>query len=145
MVDVRSRAHRILKPLSHYQDLSEGGELLIPLPSPPTLHDPERLLGIYTTLPHEFSDAILFTTAALYVRQNASWLKLPYSEIEHTVPPESKQNVTGFSVKHRNAGEVWITVKGSKAGRFFDAFTVLRFIDRVISDLKKAEASSENP
>jgi len=93
MVDVRSRAHRILKPLSRYQDLSEGGELLVPLASPPTLRESERLLGIYTTMPHQFLDAILFTTVALYVRQDVSWIQVPYSDIERTVLPQSKTDV----------------------------------------------------
>jgi hypothetical protein len=47
----------------------------------------------------------------------------------------------GFSIVRRNGSEVWLPVKGSKAGRFYDAFSVLRFVDRVISDLKKAPSA----
>jgi len=136
MVDAYSRAHRILKPLQHYSDLSQFDTLPAALMPGPMLVDSEQILGVYTT-DADSSEAILFTTAGMYTFNNKSWLKLSYKEIERTILPESKVEVSGFFIVLRNSEKIWLSVKGSKSGRLYDAFEVARFVDRVVSDINQ--------
>jgi len=100
------------------------------------LVDSEQILGVYTT-DADSSEAILFTTAGMYTFNNKSWLKLSYKEIERTILPESKVEVSGFFIVLRNSEKIWLSVKGSKSGRLYDAFEVARFVDRVVSDINQ--------
>lgn len=138
MIDVRSRVHRILRPLAGFRDLQESPEWPAVLDPKPVLAASETALGIYTDEPMNFSDAIVFTTQGLHVRSEKSWLQILYSDIERAVPPASKTGVTGFGILRRDGTEVWLPVRGSKAGRFYDAFEVLRFVDRVKDDVTSA-------
>lgn len=135
MVDIRSRVHRILSPLAGFRDLQEGSEWPTALDAKPVLAASETALGIYTDEPTNFSDAIVFTTQGLHVRRGRSWLQILYSDVERAIPPASKIGVTGFGILRRDGAEVWLPVRGSKGGRFYDAFEVLRFVDRVKDDV----------
>jgi hypothetical protein len=135
MVEIRSRAHRILKPLSNYRDLSEDTESTVALPLGLTLSAFEQTLGIYTNEAANFSDAIVFTTKGLYLRRDNSWAQVLYSDIERTVSTNSKTEITGLTILLRDGGEFWLPVRHTKAGRFYDAFEVLRFLDRVRNDM----------
>ncbi len=138
MIDVRSRVHRILRPLAGFRDLQESAEWPAALDPKPVLAASETVLGIYTDEPTDFSDAVVFTTQGLHVRSEKSWLQILYSDIERAVPPASKTGVTGFGILRRDGSEVWLPVRGSKSGRFYDAFEVLRFVDRVKDDVTSA-------
>lgn len=95
----------------------------------------EEGLGVYINNVSSLSDSILFTTKALYVRKDERWQRVLYADIERTVLPHSKREVTGFSLLLRNGTEIQLSVTGSKDGRFYDAFEVLRFLDRVRHDV----------
>jgi hypothetical protein len=138
MIDVRSRVHRILKSLAGFRDLQERSEWPAALDPKPVLSASETALGIYTDEPTNFSDAIVFTTQGLHVRREKSWLQILYSDIERAIPPASKTGVTGFGILRRDGTEVWLPVTGSKGGRFYDAFEVLRFVNRVKDDVTSA-------
>jgi len=129
MVDVRSRVHRILKRLSNFRELSGGSEL------PLALGASEEAVGIYFNDISGFSSAILFTTEGLYLHQDESWLRVLYSDIARTVLPSAKTEVSGFGLLLRDGTEIRLPVRGSRDGRFYDAFEVLRFVDRVRADM----------
>jgi hypothetical protein len=133
MIGAASLAHRTLKHFSRYRDLSEGQEPLTSLP----LNASERPLGIYRNEPDDITDAVLFTTEGLYVNRNGSWVQLLYRDIDRTLFPDSKSEVKGLKILRRDGSEFWLPVRGSKDGRFYDAFEVLRFLDRVQDDLLK--------
>jgi len=124
--------------LADFIDLQENPEWPAALDPKPVLATSETVLGIYTDASETFSDAIVFTTEGLHVRCEKSWLQVLYSDIERAVPPASKTGVTGFTILRRDGSEVWLPVRGSKDGRFYDAFEVLRFVDRVKGDMASA-------
>ena len=135
MVDVRSRMHRILKRMPKFREISERSDLSILLATGLMLSASEEALGIYANDELSFSDAILFTTEGLYLHQNECWRRVLYSDIARPVLPSSKREVTGFSLLLRDGTELHLPVTGSKDGRFYDAFEVLRFVDRVKDDV----------
>jgi len=135
MVDVISRAHRILNKLSNYRDLSEHGKLPIGLPPVPTVSPSEQMIGMYVTDPTSYLDTIIFTDSGLYLFRDDAWMRILYSDIDHVVFPQYKTEVTGLTIVCRSGSAFWLPVKGSKAGKFYDAFEILRFLDRVNSDV----------
>jgi hypothetical protein len=136
MVDIRSRVHRILKNMPRFRELLPRSDLSSLVAAGLTLRASEEAVGIYTNDDvSSFSEAILFTTEGLYLHKDERWLPILYSDIARTVPPSSKREVTGFNVLLRNGTEIRLPVIGSKDGRFYDAFEVLRFVDRVKEDV----------
>ena len=134
-ISVISRAHRALKGLSRYHDLS-GNKPPLSMPSLPALSKGEELVGCYENDTASFSDLLFFTTMAVYVYREGQWSKALFQDIERSIGPESKQNVSGFNLLLRNGQHFWLPVTGSKDNRVFDAFTVLGFFIRVIGDFK---------
>jgi hypothetical protein len=130
MIEVRSRAHRILKPLANYSDLT-GAELSTALSSAPKLSPSEEPIGIYWNQRSNTCDAILFTTDGLYQREPESWRRILYSDIDRAISPSNETNVTGLNILLKDGTEIWLSVKGSARGRFFDAFEVVRFLNRL--------------
>src|SRR4051794_12896437 len=118
MIEITSRAHRTLKQLSRYHDLSNGQESPVPLP----LNDHGRPLGMYKNQADVISDTVLFTTEGLYVNRDGSWVQLLYRDIDRTISPDSKNEVKGLKILRRDGSEFWLPLTGSKDGRFYDAF-----------------------
>jgi hypothetical protein len=134
-VDIHSRAHRTLKALSWYSDLSGDGKLPPGAPQPPVLQPDDVPIGAYVNGPTGFSDLVLFTTNGIYVYRSDKWEEAKYRDINRTIAPESKEAVTGFNMLLQDGRNFWLPITGSKSGRFFDAFEVLRFVDRVVADI----------
>jgi hypothetical protein len=135
MVDIQSRAHRILKPLKNYFDLSENGKLPKFVPAGLVVDTTDKLVGLYASDLDELSDIVLFTTTSIYFWHRDQWEKVMYDEIQRTIFPPDKTIVTGFTILKKDGNEFWLPVKGVKGGRFYDAFEILRFLDRVRDDL----------
>ena len=135
-IGVDSRAKRILTRLAAYLELSEPADLTSLLEAAPRLRASEVALGIYRNDPASFTDSILFTSVGLYIHSDdGSWAHVAYSDIERTIPPESKVHVTGFNVRCRDGRQVWVPVRGAHAGKFYDAFEVTRFLNRARIDV----------
>jgi hypothetical protein len=139
VIEVFSRAHRILKPLSGYHDLSENRIWPIGAYLCPTLNDGEYPLGLYVNDPINFHDTILFTNLSLYILQEKLWVQIAYAEIERVISPNSKSETTGITIIRHDGREFFLPVRGVRAGRFFDAFEVLRFFDRIRADTNKLD------
>ena len=136
MVEVRSRVHRILKPIQNFRYLPEGSGVPQEFCAGLTLDASEEALGIYVNdVSTSSRDALLVTTESLYLHRDRSWQRIPYLSIERTVPPLSKSEVTGFTVLLQDGTEIWLPVRGVRNDRFYDAFEILRFIDRVKEDV----------
>jgi hypothetical protein len=120
-IGVDSRAKRILTPLIAYWELSEPADLTNLLEAAPRLRASEDALGIYRNDPASFANSILFTSAGLYIHSDdGSWVHVAYSDIERTILPESKVDVTGFNVRCRDGRQVWVPVKGARAGVVYE-------------------------
>jgi hypothetical protein len=136
MVEVRSRVHRILKPMPNFRYLPEGSAVPPEICAGLTLGPSEEALGIYVNDVYTSSrEALLVTTENLYLHRDRSWLQVPYLSIERTIAPPSKSEVSGFTVLLRDGTEIWLPVRGVRNDRFYDAFEILRFIDRVKEDV----------
>ena len=133
-MNVLSRAHRTLKTLINYHDLSGSDRLPDSAPTLPALSAGESVVGAYVNDPSAFSDLVLFSTGGIYVFRVGRWEHVPFVKIVRTVAPENKEKVSGFMLQLNDGNSFWVPVTGSKAGRFFDAFEVLRFVDRVLAD-----------
>lgn len=133
-MNVRSRVHRILRPISAFKDLT-AGDWPANGPALPILTPDEVALGAYSNDWSNYSDVVLFTSKSIYVLSASGWDGVEFKEIERTVAPSDKKGVTGFSLVLRNHKILWLPIGGSRLGRFFDAFEVLRFVNRVLEDM----------
>jgi hypothetical protein len=136
-MNVSSRASRILNALGAYRDLTIG-QWPVDAPALPSFSDGEQLVGAYSNDWGKVSEPVLFTNKAIFVTgEDRTWRPVRFEDIERTVAPSGKEKVKGFSLLLRDQSSVWLPIGGSKAGRFFDAFEVLRFVDRVLADSRK--------
>src|SRR5665811_596463 len=108
MVEIRSRVHRILKPMQNFRYIPEGSGVPQEFCAGLTLDASEAALGIYVNdVSTSACDALLVATKNLYLHRERSWLRIPYLSIERTIPPPSKREVTGFAVLLKDGTEVW--------------------------------------
>jgi hypothetical protein len=103
---------------------------------PPPFDDYDYPIGLYINDPADFLDTILFTNCGLYLLTGKLWTRLLYSEIEKVEPPISKSKVTGLKIIRHDGSELPLPIRGIRADRFYDAFEVLRFLDRVRADIE---------
>jgi hypothetical protein len=141
-MNVLSRAHRVLKRLERYVDLSGGHILPARAPELPRLSLDERPVGIYFNDPVQFSDTVFITTAGIYVHRSDRWDHVPYQAIDRALAPESKQEVSGLKLLLLDRKKFWLPITGVKSGRFYDAFEVLRFISRVLADTRASTTTA---
>lgn len=134
-MNVLSRAHRTLSALASFRGLSENYELPVGMPQLPKLLPGEVPIGIYLNDAATFTDLVFFSSEGVCVFRSGHWEQVKFSEITRTVAPDSKEKVAGFNLQLRNGESFWLPITGNKAGRFFDAFEVIRFFDRVLADL----------
>jgi hypothetical protein len=134
-MNVFSRANRILRAMPSYRSLSGNDTLPIGAPKAPNLQPGENPVGFYVNNATTFSGLIFFSSENVYVFSDDGWGRVAFCEIAHVIPPVGKENVIGFNLQLKNGCLFWIPVTGKRGGRFFDAFEVIRFFDRVISDL----------
>jgi hypothetical protein len=59
--------------------------------------------------------------------------------------PDSKSEIAGLTILQQDGSRCFLPVRGHKAGRFFDAFGVLRFLDRVRTDIGKQSVGRIEP
>ena len=131
-----SRAKRILNHFENYHDVSSDEELFTDnMLKKIHLSDDEKLIGIYRN-GNDFTDKlIVVTTFGLHILDGELRF-LNYNDIKDAELPKTKKNVKGFFITLHGGTRLWLTVLGVKNGRFYDAFEFIRFINRVISDLK---------
>ena len=104
-------------------------------PARPAFQDAEYPIGIYVNDCVTFGETILFTDQALYLYKDKAWTQLQYAEIAEVSSPNTKSDVAGVSILRHNGREFFVPVRGVRADRFDDAFEVLRFLDRVRTDI----------
>lgn len=134
-MNVLSRVHRILRPIPAFRDLTVG-QWPADAPALPNLALGEVALGAYSNDWSNYSDIVLFTTNSIYVLSAGLWSGVAFEQVEGSVAPSNKDNVTGFSLILRDKRTFWLPIGGSRLGRFYDAFEVLRFVNRILEDIR---------
>jgi hypothetical protein len=130
---VIARAHRILKRLPRYRSVVGTAGPMLPWVQELSLPTGEVLIGVYENVPGEPTESIAITDRGLHVFRNGTWEFVGYEQIDRIETPSGKAGVEELVV-HLLSGKVSrIPVRGGRE-RFHDAFEVLRFLDRVISD-----------
>jgi hypothetical protein len=129
----KSRAHRTLRLLKSYRSVGDCAELTGQLPAlPPN----DSWLGIYFNRTASIENAVAFSTEQLLVHVGNRWNSLRYEEILDTRIQQEKTSASEILVRTQ-AGDVIVPVTGG-AGTTRDVFEVLRFLNRVREDLRKA-------
>lgn len=143
MDTVHFRANRILRRMKRYYDLSMGEGSPAELPPGLNVQTPEVAIGIYINQSQPHLDAILITNTAIYIVNGQEWNRTAFAEIRKIVFPPSKKDVIGLSVERRDGSAFWLPVAGVVSGRFYDAFEMMRFLDRVCADIAEANVATE--
>jgi len=132
-MDVKIRSKRILKYMDNYLELPKGTEH--ECVKKISLQPGEAIIGLYTNN-KEFSDNwIIITDLGLHVLYQEYYF-IDYLKIKKVEMPEGKTSLRGFNILMRGRVKMWVPVEGEQEGRFYDAFEFIRFIDRVLEDLK---------
>ena len=133
MVTVISRARRILRPMSHFQFFSEEGLLSTSLGLP--LAEGEMPIGVYMNKPPTLRDSIVVTNFSLIIDSDGVWTPIPYARIVKALTPENKVDNSCLRIVLQDGSIIQVPVRESGHGGS-DAFEIIRFLDRVIADLK---------
>jgi hypothetical protein len=141
-VSVASRAHRALKRIAAYRDLTTGGEWLTSSPPMPTMSNEETPIGLYINDPVASTDLVFFTTECIYVFRSGDWDQIRFAEIVRTSGPDQKVDVAGFDLLRKSESTFWLPIRGSHPkngadGRYYDAFRVVRFVRNVVADIDR--------
>src|SRR5215472_9366784 len=97
-MDIFSRAHRILKHLDRYIDLSAGARLPVNAPETPSLTMDEQPVGAYINDDKEFTNLLFLSTRGVYIYRQQQWEFVPYDSVATTCGPEHKVDVSGFTL-----------------------------------------------
>ena len=139
ITSVPSYAHRIFGKMPSFHMLGDNGLTLSGVPQFPTLATGETGVGVYVNNQTDFSDLVFVTTKGVHVFKNKCWEGVQYSEIAKAETPENKEKVCGINLRLLSGKDFWLPITGNKAGRFFDAFEVVRFFDRILSPITPAD------
>lgn len=133
-MNVKSRAHRILKPLVNYHDMTAKAI------SPPfwiqdvIFQRGEDCVGIYENHPGRKEEAIVITTLGLHIFRNEEWQYISYDQIESVKTPTDKRVADQLEIQLHDNNVASVPIKGGQ-NNLRDAFSFLRFLDRVVRDL----------
>jgi len=123
------RAHRILSAMANYQKASSTDDWL------PRLAD-ERLgepIGCYRN-PGPEGEVIGIFAAGLAWYEGARSIRLRFTDVSEVTLPNGKES-KGLLLNMQDGKQLRLPVKG-QLGRFFDSMEILRFLNRVMQDLR---------
>jgi hypothetical protein len=96
----------------------------------------EQILGVYENKPGSIERAVVFTTNGVHLQCGGHWRSISFGDIEKTLWPDvEKDEVRALTLKLRS-GELEFL-----PGKSGDVFVMMRFFDRVLSDLREVESS----
>src|SRR5438445_13879468 len=130
------RAHRILKHLASYEEVTDNSDRTSPAVEQLRLQTNERLLGCDGRSSEDSPDVFAVTSRGLHIRNGVTFCFIGYEQILSANAPGPKTNVDHVTVELRDGSAVHLPVKGGR-GRLRDAWEVLRFLRRVTEDLRK--------
>lgn len=134
-MNVKSRAIRILRPLTRYRNLST----ISPAPGYTTqgvkFQEGESCLGVYENVDGSLQESVLVTNVGLHVHRRREWGFVDYADIESIRIPSRKEEADTLEI-HRYSGHMdEIPVRGAR-GKSRDAFEFLLFLNRVTADIQ---------
>jgi hypothetical protein len=129
---ILSRAQRTLNVLESYYDLTKDEGWMSKLSGFQKRSEFENLLGIYINDKITLENTVVFSDACIYVFREKKWECILFGDIKWAILPDSKNKITGFELSKKDGSMFWIPITGSKNDHFFDAFEVIRFIDRIL-------------
>ena len=123
------RAHRILAALTNYQKAEQAYDWPVTLPAS-HLGGP---IGYYRNSGVDGEVIGIFANGLAWI-EGAHSVELLFTDIAEVTLPSGKES-EGLLLKMRNDGQLKLPVKGQR-GKFFDSMEMLRFLDRVMQDLR---------
>ncbi|GAA4337996.1 hypothetical protein GCM10023165_16420 [Variovorax defluvii] len=128
-MDTAVRAHRILGAMANCQKANSPGDTL------PKLADVRLgdLIGCYQN-PGPEGETIGIFADGLAWNEGGRLIELSFADVQEGSLPSEKAS-EGVLLTMRDGKQFRLPVRGQR-GRFFDSMEMLRFLDRVIQDLR---------
>jgi len=129
-MNVATRAHRILAMMANYNKAM------------PTDQWPEKLgdgrlgeaIGCYQN-PGPEGEVIGIFDEGMVWRDSGCWIELRFTDLAQVELPNGKES-EGLLLRLQDGRQLRLPVNGQR-GRFFDSMEMLRFVDRVLEDLRR--------
>jgi hypothetical protein len=130
-MNVKSRAHRILRPMTRYRQAGAEAPLLV-LAEDPVLGTP---LGVYQN-PEPDRETVTVYAHGIAWGDGARSVRVGFSEIADVDLSNGKESQELLlTLKDRRLER--LPIRG-RVGRFYDSLEFLRFLSRVLGDLGRA-------
>jgi len=126
------RAHRILGAMTHYQKASSTDDWLPKLANG-QLGQP---IGCYRNPGPEGEVIGIFADGLVWYEGGQS-IELRFAEVSKVTLPSGKES-EGLLLDMQDGKQLRLPVKGQR-GHFFDSMEMLRFLDRVMQDLRNKQ------
>lgn len=129
-MDTAVRAHRILAAMANYQKADPTDDWLTKL-TDGRLGEP---IGCYRN-PKPEGETIGIFANGLAWHEGSRSVELRFDDVVGVALSSGKES-EGLLLKTRNGKQLQLPIKGQR-GRFFDSMEMLRFLDRVMQDLRQ--------
>lgn len=135
-MDTAVRAHRILGAMANYQKASSTDDGL-PRLADGRLGEP---IGCYRNPGPEGEVIGIFADGLVWYEGDRS-VELRFTDVTEVMLPSGKES-EGLLLNMQDGKQLRLPVKGQR-GRFFDSMEMLRFLDRVMQDLREQASRTE--
>ncbi len=133
-MNVESRAHRILRPMSRY---TPAERIRIDQSALPECTEGEKIVGIFRNHEDTLDSALLITTIGVHIRTDLHWQLIRYEDIKDIQFPESKSTAEYLTIDLPNSSQRLLPVHRGKDGSTSDLFEIMRFLKRATKDIQK--------
>lgn len=135
-MDIAVRAHRILGAMANYQKASSTDDW-VPRLADGRLGEP---IGCYRNPGPEGEVIGIFADGLAWYEGGRS-VELRFTDVLEVTLPSGKES-EGLLLHMQDGKQFRLPVKGRR-GRFFDSMEMLRFLDRVMQDLREQTSRTE--
>lgn len=135
-MDTAVRAHRILGAMANYQKANSTDDSLLRLTNG-RLGEP---IGCYRN-PEPEDDVIGIFADGLAWHEGGHSVELRFSDVSKVTLISGKES-EGLLLNMQDGKQLRLPVRGQR-GRFFDSMEMLRFLDRVMEDLRERISGAE--
>jgi hypothetical protein len=141
IVTPQIRGHRILKYMPRYISVEvfteqEMNALSANLTDSLSQSNTNDVLGVYYTHEMSLMSRIWFLTQGIVYEINHMYLAIEYASIVKVdVKHEAKRNIRGLVITSTDDKEYFVPIQSNDNGTS-DAFEILRYFNRVMTDLK---------
>ncbi len=138
-MNVVVRANRILKPMESYRGSNEIAASVI---NSLELKGNEECIGVYENIVGDLSDCIFITNIGLRFKSSGKKELIPFTKIKNILPPSNKTTDTTITIMLDSDNFTSIEIRNGR-GRFKDVFEFVRFLDRVLKDIRCSRPNSD--